>query len=154
MMPKSATGLFLDRVLYLEALAKGKPVTGLETAEEQMAVFTALSDEAQTRLLEDALRQLPELDELHARMRAAYVRRDLQALIDISEASLRDSDPELAAYFNEQVIVARNRRMVERMQADLKRGNAFIAVGALHLPGEEGILALLRRQGYRVSVVY
>lgn len=154
MMPKTNTGLFLDRVLYLEALAKGKPVTGLETAEEQMAVFTTLSDEYQAKLLEDALRQLSDLDELHARMRAAYVRRDLQALVEISEASLRGSDPELATYFNDRVIVARNHRMVERMQADLKRGNAFIAVGALHLPGEEGILALLRRQGYRVSVVY
>jgi uncharacterized protein len=154
MLPKSNTGLFLDRVLYLEALAKGKQVEGLETAAEQMAVFDSLSAAEQVKLLEDALKQLPRVEETHAQLREAYLRRDLQALMDISEASLRDNDPELAQRFNERVIVERNQRMAERMQAGLKRGNTFFAVGALHLPGEAGILELLRRQGYRVSVVY
>lgn len=154
LVPKSNTGFFLDRVLYLEALAKGKPVSGLETAAEQMEVFAGMSADDQVKLLEEALRQYPKLDETHERMRAAYVRRDLQALVELGEEQMAEGDPGLAAYFNERVIVERNHRMVERMQADLKRGNAFIAVGALHLPGAEGILELLRRQGYRVSAVY
>lgn len=154
MVPKSNTGLFLDRVLYLEALAKGKPIDGLETAAEQMAVFGDMNIAEQVQLLEQALKQFPQLDVTYAQLRAAYVRRDLQALMDLSEASLREGDPELARQFNERVILERNRRMVERMQPGLKRGDTFFAVGALHLPGEEGILAALRRQGYRVSVVY
>lgn len=154
MVPKSNTGLFLDRVLYLEALAKGKPIDGLETAAEQMAVFSGMGTAEQVQLLEQALKQFPKLDETYAQLRAAYVRRDLQALMDLSEVSLREGDPELARQFHERVVVERNRRMVERMQPGLKRGNTFFAVGALHLPGEEGILAALRRQGYRVSVVY
>jgi uncharacterized protein YbaP (TraB family) len=154
MVPKPTTGLFLDRVLYLEALAGGKPVSGLETAEEQLAIFSGLGADDQVALLEEALQQLPMQDETYARMRAAYVRRDLHGLVEIGEAALRESDPELARYFNERVIVARNHRMVERMQPGLRRGNTFFAVGALHLPGEEGILELLRRQGYRVSAVY
>lgn len=154
LVPKSNTGLFLDRVLYLEALAKGKPIDGLETAAEQLQVFEGLGAAEQVKLLEEALKQFPKLEENYARMRAAYVRRDLQALMDLSEDSLRAGDPGLAQHFNERVIVARNHRMAERMQAGLKRGNSFFAVGALHLPGEEGILELLRRQGYRVSVVY
>lgn len=154
MVPKGSTGLFLDRVLYLEALAKGKPIDGLETAAEQMAVFGGMSAAEQVQLLEEALKQFPKLEETHAELRAAYVRRDLQALLDINDAALREGDPALARRFNERVIVDRNRRMVERMHPGLARGNAFFAVGALHLPGEQGILELLRRQGYRVTVVY
>jgi uncharacterized protein len=44
--------------------------------------------------------------------------------------------------------------MVERMTDRLAEGGAFVAVGALHLPGERGILNLLARRGYRISRVY
>jgi hypothetical protein len=44
--------------------------------------------------------------------------------------------------------------MVERLRPRLAEGGAFVAVGALHLPGEEGILRLLERQGYRVTRLY
>ena len=44
--------------------------------------------------------------------------------------------------------------MVKRMQKRLQEGNAFIAVSALHLPGEKGIIKLLQKQGYQVSALY
>ena len=49
---------------------------------------------------------------------------------------------------------ARNRVMADRMAARLNRGGAFIAVGALHLPGERGLLSLLSQRGYTVTRVY
>ncbi len=52
--------------------------------------------------------------------------------------------------FNEE----RNRTMVERMAPRLGEGGAFIAIGALHLPGETGLLSLLAAQGYQISRVY
>ena len=48
----------------------------------------------------------------------------------------------------------RNSRMVERMRPMLDKGGAFIAIGALHLAGEEGVLALLEKQGYRLQSVF
>jgi uncharacterized protein len=48
----------------------------------------------------------------------------------------------------------RNLRMVERMTDRLAEGGVFVAVGALHLPGERGILNLLAGRGYRISRVY
>ncbi len=53
-----------------------------------------------------------------------------------------------------KLIQDRNHIMSERMQAFLKKGNAFIAIGAMHLAGKEGVLALLEKQGYSVSPVY
>jgi hypothetical protein len=54
----------------------------------------------------------------------------------------------------DRLLRQRNLLMLERMQLRLKEGNAFIAVGAMHLPGEEGLLQLLRRAGYRVTSIY
>jgi hypothetical protein len=44
--------------------------------------------------------------------------------------------------------------MLQRMQPRLEEGQAFIAVGALHLPGNKGLIQLLRQQGYNVSAVW
>jgi uncharacterized protein YbaP (TraB family) len=52
------------------------------------------------------------------------------------------------------LIRERNLRMVERMQDRLLEGHAFVAVGAIHLPGDLGILDLLATQGYHISPVY
>jgi uncharacterized protein YbaP (TraB family) len=52
--------------------------------------------------------------------------------------------------FNEE----RNRTMVARMAGRLAEGGAFIAIGALHLPGERGLVSLLESQGYHLERVY
>jgi uncharacterized protein YbaP (TraB family) len=59
-----------------------------------------------------------------------------------------------AEAFLRRLIDDRNVQMVERMLPRLQRGSTFIAIGALHLPGEKGILQLLAEKGYTVSVVY
>ena len=154
MVPRSNTGLFLDRVLYLEALAKGKPVSGLETVEEQVQVFDGMSPEDQAMLLAEAVKAYPTLDQMYADMRAAYVKRDLNALVAIGDASMQDSDAAFVKRFKERVIHSRNQRMAERLQDDIKTGGSFVAVGALHLAGQDGLIALLRKQGYKVTAVY
>ncbi len=154
MVPKSNTGLFLDRVLYLEALAKGKPVTGLESVEEQVAVFDGMSQDDQMVLLQEALKAYPKLEQTYADMREAYVSRDLQALVKISDDSMAGVDPAFVKRFNARVITDRNQRMLDRLKTDLAQGGAFVAVGALHLAGNEGLIQQLRKQGYRVTAAY
>lgn len=155
MQPPGGNGVVLDLMLYQEALAAGKPVEGLETAAEQLALFDDLSEADQVAMLRDTLDNLPEVKRLMVELKAAYLARDLQRLVEISDASMAaGSDPALAEKFTRTVIVERNHRMASRMQPQLKSGNRFIAVGALHLPGEEGLLNLLSRQGYTLSRVY
>ena len=60
-------------------------------------------------------------------------------------------DPAVAQRFNERLVTGRNRSMTERLVALFARGSTFVAVGAMHLPGEEGILSLLERRGYTVT---
>lgn len=154
MVPKSNTGLFLDRVLYLEAIAKGKSVEGLETAAEQVAVFEGLEPADQVQLVKEALKAYPQLEQTYAELRDAYLKHDLQALVAINDAALKEGDPAFAERINARLIVDRNVRMAERMQSGLTSGNTFFAVGALHLPGDQGILQQLRKQGYRVTAAY
>ncbi|MBI3562613.1 MAG: TraB/GumN family protein [Gammaproteobacteria bacterium] len=153
-MPKPQTGLFLDRLLYDYAVEQQKPVYGLETYEEQIGVFEKLSLQQQIILLDETLENFPKLDQQLQQLIALYLKHDLSGLQRYSDSLMKSGSEELMHGFNQSLITDRNHRMVERMQARLQEGNAFIAVGALHLPGEQGILHLLTQRGYRITPVY
>jgi uncharacterized protein YbaP (TraB family) len=153
-VPRGEGGEFLDLRLHRDAIEAGKQVAGLETMEEQLAIFEDLDEREQVALLRETLDSLDELPDLLATLIAAYLERDLDALQTYGDQYLDGSDPRLAELFREVAVRSRNHRMVERMGPLLDEGGWFIAVGALHLPGTEGILALLRAQGYRVSPRY
>lgn len=154
MTPSAKGGVVLDHALYQEAVATGKKIHGLETVAEQMGLFDGLSLKEQITLLQDALDNLDEIDHLLGELQAAYLERDLKRLLEINKVSMGDSDPQLAATFNRKMIVERNHRMAERIQSRLREGDEFIAVGALHLAGREGLLMLLSERGYRLSRIY
>ena len=153
-MPVQETGQVLDAALYQDALQQNKAVYGLETVQEQLNVFESLSEADQVALLKDAVENFPEIDAMHAELLAAYKQRDLGGLMALNETSMKTGDQRLAEEFQQNLIVDRNHRMVERMREYLQQGSAFVAVGALHLPGEEGLLNLLEQQGYTVRRVY
>ncbi len=153
-MPAPETGQVLDMVLYQEALQHGKQVYGLETVREQLDVFELMPEEDQLELLKDALASFPEIDAMHAELLAAYRQRDLAGLMAINEASMQAGNQRLAEDFQQRLISDRNFRMYERMQQYLQQGKAFVAVGALHLPGQAGLLQLLEQGGYTIRRVY
>jgi uncharacterized protein len=152
-MPVPVTGLVLDMVLFQRAQQAGKPVHGLETIAEQLEVFEGLPLDDQVALLRDAVEQFAGIDAMQAELLAAYKRQDLAAMMAINEAAMATGDRRLAAEFERRLIVDRNHRMADRMQPYLQQGGAFVAVGALHLPGERGLLRLLELRGYSVRAV-
>ena len=143
--PVPETGQVLDMVLYQRALQLGKPVYGLETIQEQLGVFTSMPLGDQVMLLRNAVEHFHEIDALYAELLTAWKQRDLARLVEINEAELADGGEQFAADFQKRLVVHRNHLMAERMQPYLKQGGAFIAVGALHLPGVTGLLTLLER---------
>lgn len=153
-LPKPQTGMVLDMLLMQQAAEQGKQTAGLESVEEQIGVLDKLSLQEQVTMLEDTLRHLPEMEQIFAELHAAYLARDLARLVRISDEMQAKGNRDLGKKVMHQLVDVRNRRMVQRMEAHLKQGNAFIAIGALHLPGEVGVLKLLARKGYRVSAVY
>jgi uncharacterized protein YbaP (TraB family) len=152
-MPTPDTGRVLDVVLFERARQAGKTVHGLETIAEQLAVFEGLPLDDQVALLQDAVEQFAGLDPMLADLLAAYKRQDLAAMMAINESALASSDPRLAEEFQRRLIVERNRRMAGRTEPYLRQGGAFIAVGALHLAGEQGLVRLLEQRGYTLKAV-
>jgi len=152
-MPAPETGRVLDVVLFQRAQQSGKPIHGLETITEQLEVFEGLPLDDQVALLRDAVEQFSGIDAMNAELLAAYKRQDLATMMAINEAAMATGDQRLAGEFQRRLIVDRNHRMADRMEPWLQQGGAFVAVGALHLPGEQGLIRLLEQQGYSVRAV-
>lgn len=150
-MPTSGRQPVLDQRLQSMARRQGIPVTGLESPQEQLAPFDALSQPQQRQLLEAALTDLEEVEGLHERMLDAYSNGDLRRLVALKEKTLAQGSESLRDFFEQRFIQERNARMTERMMPLLEEGGAFIAVGALHVPG---ILERLERRGWQVSPVH
>lgn len=152
-MPASKTGEFLDLILETRAAKQDKPIAGLETMAEQIAVFNDLPLPDQVALLKETIRTQPELEKDYGELIRAYLARDLRTLAQISDKHDPRED-RLYRTVTDRLLTQRNARMQRRMAPFLKQGNAFIAVGAAHLAGDQGLLNLLEQAGYRVTPIY
>ncbi len=153
-MPPPTTGMFLDAVLYTQAIAASKRVVGLETVEEQLSVFRDLSLSDQIVLLQQAVNDYPELGKLMEEILQAWLDRDLEKMATMSADNMSALPESIQQRFGRNLVEVRNHRMAERSLPLLREGGAFIAVGTLHLVGDEGLVALLREQGMEVTAVY
>ena len=113
-----------------------------------------MSEADQVQMLEDVLNYLPEMPMMFEELLDAYLERDLGRLMEVNEEYAEAGDSELEQMFQKRLIDDRNRRMVKRLLPMLQQGRLFVGVGALHLPGEKGVLRLLQQQGYRVEIAY
>jgi len=152
--PPVRTGRFMDLELARKAADHGAISVALETVEEQLAFFTGLGDQAHVALLrqsvEDHERGLEDFEALVT----AYLQADLEKLQQLASRQLSQLPESVQQKFRVQGITLRNIEMARRAQPLLDQGDALIAVGALHLPGEKGLIALLREQGNRVEAIY
>ena len=140
---------------YFQKTAKkaGKRVAGLETVEFQInTLYMGTSIERQKEQLfcmvdnsEYYALQMKELS-------AAYFAQDIQALWDLTEEKLGnscDSTPEE----DMALIFGRNAAWVEQIPAMINESSTLFVVGAAHLPGEQGVLELLKAKGYTIEAV-
>ena len=128
-------------------------MVALEKLEEQMALLEERSSQDQAAILREVLDQLEDDPDPLEGLITDYLAGSMTDTYRRVEQEARGGDAD-GRRFKEVFLDARNRIMVERMIPLLERGKAFVAVGALHMPGEEGILALLEQRGYRVTRVY
>lgn len=142
--------LGLDRHFMALAKEHGKPVAGLESAAQQIALFDGMDPEEQVQMLADALDDAAagtdRLEALHADWRAG----DVDALWDGMAADMRREFPELYRRIN----VERNEAWLPKLAARLDApgdDDTLVVVGALHLLGEDGVVAGLRERGYTVE---
>lgn len=147
-------GEVLDSQIYNQALRANKQVCGLETIEEHQSTFLVFDMPAQISILKNTLTNYDEYKALAPLLLDAYLQRDLQKIITLASPSMFLGDKAITQTFVQRFLIDRNHLMVKRMQPYLQAGAVFFAVGAMHLTGEEGILQLLQKRGYSISVIY
>ena len=147
-------GTPLDQALQTRAADRGIPLHGLESIAEQVDVLAKLSEPDQLTLLDAALAANPQIESHFEFMKRAYLDRDLAALHRLAEEMSENGSRKIHELFFERLIDARNHRMAARLTDRLAEGKAFVAVGALHLSGPEGVLKLLEQEGYTLTRIY
>ena len=146
-------GVVLDQQLLYLAREGEVSTRGLESMEELGSLFNSFSLADQVRLLTDAVCHRELLVGDFAKMISLYTEGDLAGLSSYGQR-YSFADNTLYESLTEKILIQRNYRMVERMRPLLEQGRVFIAVGALHLPGEEGVLALLERHNFEITRIF
>lgn len=152
--PPPETGLFMDMMLAFRAARHGADVVALETLDEQLAFLTGLGREAHVDMLALAVDDMKSGRALFETLVTTYLARDVERLRELTEKELERMGPAIRERFRREGIVERNARMAERAAPLLDQGRTLVAVGALHLPGEAGLVARLRAMGYTVEPIY
>ena len=124
-----------------------KPISGLETAEEQLKFFDSITLEEQAQSLMETIREPGKLCEQYSQMVSLYRQQNLDSLI-----SLTQEDPDIGEH-TDVLLDNRNQNWISQLEAFMQEEQVFIAVGAAHLPGEQGVIMLLRAEGYEVTPV-
>lgn len=138
----------LDALIQRKGQELNIPSKGFETLDRQMELLMGEPLKKQADALMEAVAKDGEAVALAQKLADAYVAQDLDAIANIME---KESDMDADA--RQRLLYDRNAAWVEAMQNFMSEQSAFVAVGAGHLPGEKGVLELLREKGYIVSPV-
>lgn len=142
----------IDEYFQAEARKQGKRVGGFESEEFQMALLYGDMSDAKEReeLLELVDNNAEAIAEMQ-RMADAYFSLDIKRLGDMMEGEVESGDMTLEEF--KRMVTDRNRRWVEAMPEVMSSAPTLFVVGAGHLPGDEGVIALLKDAGYKVKAV-
>jgi uncharacterized protein YbaP (TraB family) len=139
----------LEQTLLRRAQADAKPVRGLESLATQVDVFDGLPMDAQRALLEQTLAELESPSEMMHELVAAWRDGSLDAL---SSTLMQDFEQFPGLY--DALVVERNRRWIDTLETLLTSGERhLVIVGALHLVGEDSVVALLAERGLTVAPI-
>lgn len=139
--------LGLDQHFYEQAKSGGKSVQGLETVEFQISRFDDMTAEQQDRMLATTLKELATETAAIGKLGDAWKAGDVLAIERIALADLK-SDP----LMYQRLLVERNKNWMPKIEALFaRRGRAVVVVGAAHLVGPDGLIAMLKAKGYTVE---
>lgn len=126
-----------------------KPIAGLETIEYQLSVFDSIPYKEQANMLVDGIKNKGEAgaDEL-SKITKLYKDQDIVAM-----QSMFEGEESGLGKYEDIFLKNRNQNWIPVMEEMSKTGTVFYAVGAGHLGGKNGVIALLRKAGYQVTPI-
>lgn len=150
-----SNAVILDYALLDRAASQRKELYQVESIEEFIVTLQEMPLDAQVALLKFTVASYNEMHDIIDDMLDAYLKQDLKAMYQISTRFIPD-EPENKQWrdiYLKHVIEIRNIVMEHYMRKPMREKDAFIAVGAVHLYGDKGVLALIEKDGYTVSRV-
>ena len=146
-----AGGQPMDMFFAAQAQSEGRTVTALESLEFQMNILYGSDLETQAKALADGLHQIEEVDAMSRALVDSYIAQDLAAIEAVPEkyGELGSMGLDMDDLVNE-----RNANWMEQLPELMATESQFIAVGTLHLVGEDGLIRELRKAGYTVTPIF
>ena len=142
----------MEEVIMKEAKQQDKNIRGLETMSFQMSIFDTIPYKMQAmqlvRYVDDADKGNTDDTKEYDKLMQAYRDQDLSKLEELTKTTDMGM-----ANFTDILLYNRNKNWVEKLKTILPNKSVVIAVGAGHLPGEKGVINLLRKAGYIVKPV-
>jgi uncharacterized protein YbaP (TraB family) len=139
--------LGLDKHFYDRAKQAGRPVQGLETMDYQLSQFDGLGPAVQERMLAETAREIGQTEETFTRMTQAWKSGDPAAVERQIADDLRQ-EPEMYS----RLLLDRNRNWLPKIEALFALPTpSFVVVGAAHLVGPHGLIAMLSDRGYTLT---
>ncbi len=145
-MPKDRA-LALDADFLKKARTSGKKIIGIEKLKEQMGAINKISLKEQADMLLSLAKSPEENAEKFEKLVTSYTSFDFEQMQELL------SDTTLPKQFEQALLIKRNKKMAKRIAKIVKKQVSFNAIGAAHLLGEKGVVALLRKKGFTVEPV-
>ncbi len=137
----------IDRYFQTRAKKTNKEILALETTGEQVDVFAGLTDRDQEALILQTIEDMDTMDEELGRLVAAWRCGDGAALAGMMFKSYAEFP-----VLYDRIIIRRNQKWMAAIDGYLRQGRNFlVVVGAGHLVGDDGLVGMLRKKGYRVE---
>jgi uncharacterized protein YbaP (TraB family) len=138
----------MEMIIMKEARQSNKPIKGLETAEFQARLLDSIPYEKQAKDLVNYIDSLPEYKKMTLELAEVYKKQDMDQIDSLSSKG----DPGMNGYMG-ILLYDRNRKWAKALDSLLPAKSLLVAVGAAHLPGQSGVISLLRKEGYTVEPV-
>jgi uncharacterized protein YbaP (TraB family) len=142
----------MEEVIMKEAKQHGKNVRGLETMSFQMSIFDTIPYKMQAmqlvKYVDDVDKGTNDDTKEYDKLMKAYRDQDLTKLEELTKTTDMG-----IANFTDVLLYNRNKNWVEKLKTILPDKSVVVAVGAGHLPGDQGVINLLRKAGYIVKPV-
>lgn len=133
---------------FLNLAAKNKKdMKGLETIEDQVAVFDAIPDSVEIAGLKEMVNNFQQQISEFEQLVRIYKTQDIDSIFSMTQKGTDQLNAET------ELLTKRNSNWIPVMQTNMQKASCFFAVGAAHLGGDIGVIALLRRQGFTVKPV-
>ena len=145
----------IDEYIQVIGSVNNKEVKGLESVRDQIdALFNAPIEEQLSDLI-CSLSEIEEAKETILKLNTYYESADLDSLYNLSFDS--ENNNNIACPISKEskhaILDNRNNNWLKKLPLLLKNNSNLIAVGALHLTGEEGLLNQLSKMGYKIEAV-